>query len=337
MDDTPLDLLCATDANYAMPLAVALTSVVCNLRKRKRLRIFIIESGISIAIKTKVETSIRRNTPPGHIVELHWTVINSRGFDDLPETRTPGGHVSSDTYSRLLAADVLPPDCERVIYLDADTIVIGDLADLWSAADRDCALSAVADGWGTRVSSQSGSTPPIVFNYRELGIPPERPYFNAGVLVMNLKLWRERAIGQQVLAYLRRYHADVVLHDQGGMNAVLHDQWFQLDPRWNQMASILHPRIAAWTAVDARQWRTQLDHPLIVHYEGATKPWHSGFNTPRVSYFDRYWQKTEFYPGRPVSSAVWLERLIGVRRYLYLWNFRFFVSGHLRRLIQRKA
>ena len=94
---------------------------------------------------------------------------------------------------------------------------------------------------------------PLVFNYRELGIPAEARYFNSGVLVLNMKVWREQNLGGQVIEYLQHFQPNVVFHDQGGLNAVLHDSWFALDLRWNQMASVLYPNIAEWRVGDPQK------------------------------------------------------------------------------------
>ena len=282
-------------------------------------------------IRRKVERSVLANAPPRAHVQLQWKTIETARLEDLP--CTCNGHVSNQAYARLLAAEIVPSDCDFAIYLDCDVICLGDLWDLVDEADKHSAVSAVPDGWGACVSWPDSSGVPMVFNYRELGIPAEACYFNSGVLVLNMKVWREQNLGGQVIEYLQRFRDNVVLWDQGGLNAVLHDSWFALDLRWNQMASVLYPNIAAWRAGDAQKWRSQFDRPFIIHYEGASKPWHVGARMPRMSHFFTYWKKTEFYPGR-ASWFVHLEWLIGSRMYNYIWNWRFLLGGLTKRYLK---
>jgi len=200
-----INLGCAGNAAYALPMTVMLTSVVCNAKTDRDIHIYIIESDMDEAIRRKMEASVLQNKKSFHEVTFHWAKSDQFPKYDLPGAGSVA-YISADAYSRLLIPNLLPAEAEQLIYLDADVVVLTDLADLSDSADRNCTVSAVANVIFPYVSSAcAGGSKTIVFNYAEMGIPPETRYFNSGVLVINLKPWREKQITARVLDYLQRY------------------------------------------------------------------------------------------------------------------------------------
>lgn len=317
----PIHVLCATNAGYTMPLTVMLTSLVCNYRGDRDLDIHIIESDVPDALREKVEGSVFKNKKGSYRLAFHWTRLDPTLFKHFPVGGDAARHITVEAYARLLAPDVLPPTCERAIYLDCDLVVLKNIADLNDAADNACTVSAVATVHLPYVSSISIGTTPVVFNYAELGIPATNRYFNSGVLVINLKLWREQNITTRVIEYLERYKDEVLYHDQGGLNAVLYDQWFRLDQRWNH-GGALNPDNWKPPAFSREEWHKVKNDPFIVHYLGADKPWKPGFNRPRSSFFHRYLRKTLFKNEVKMSPVTILETLIGYRNYFLLWRIK---------------
>jgi lipopolysaccharide biosynthesis glycosyltransferase len=104
-----------------------------------------------------------------------------------------------------------------------------------------------------------------VFNYAELGIPPSNRYFQSGVLVINLKRWRERNVSERVFHYLAQHKDRVQFLDQGALNAVLFDDWFRLDQRWNQVSTSLLPERWVAPAYSHAEWIVSKNSPFIVH------------------------------------------------------------------------
>ena len=112
--------------------------------------------------------------------------------------------------------------------------------------------------------------------YIELGLDPEMPYFNSGVMVLNLDAWREQNISNQAFEYIRTYHAYMNFHDQEALNVVLRGRWGELDPRWNVSSAIYN--IDMWPDSEFKQFiKPQLTDLLndshITHFTGRSKPW----------------------------------------------------------------
>jgi lipopolysaccharide biosynthesis glycosyltransferase len=161
---------------------------------------------------------------------------------------------------------------ERVLFLDADVLVLDDPTCLLEVDLGGRAVGAAVDGAITLCSAPRG-----VRAWPERGIPAYAPYFNAGVMVVSLREWREREIGARALRYLATTGAGGggFLH-QEALNAVAWDDWHELEPRWNVLASHL----------GRSYWRTpRPERPGIVHFAGRMKPWRGRIAGP---YADPY-------------------------------------------------
>ena len=237
-------LVYAANSTYALPLAVSLVSVVRNLSANTRLNVYVLVSNMPDEHIAKIERSTRDNLKPSCEVEFFWKTVDLTMFERLFKNSDGIQYITIDTYSRLLIGDLLPPDLDQVIYLDADTVVLGDLCTLAKpiegftiAAVRGCMFPYVS-------SSRAGR--PVVFNWSSIGIAANARYFQCGVLVINLRAWRNGKAAERAMDYLSEYWEQIQLADQGVLNAVLHDSWTPLDQRWNQTTTVLFPEY--WTA-----------------------------------------------------------------------------------------
>jgi lipopolysaccharide biosynthesis glycosyltransferase len=303
-------ILSAANSAFAMPLAVMLVSVAANLDSSRRLVIYVMDSGLSARDRDNIAASLRANRPGFREGDLHWLALDPAQIGQLPVTR----HVSADVYSRLLAPGLLPPDCDRVLYLDSDLVALADVASVYDMISDRKIVWAVHDVGIPLVSSPSG-----VFDYAELGIPATARYFNSGVMGINLKRWRREKVTERVFDYLHRSQGSVDYWDQGGLNAILHDEWAPLDLVWNQTThSILHPEIWSAAGYARADWGRVRDHAAIIHFSGGDKPWKlRRVNKPRGLFFWRYFDKTVY---RGTMRRPYLESLVGYRAYFFLWQ-----------------
>ncbi|XGV96962.1 MAG: glycosyltransferase family 8 protein [Leptolyngbya sp. BL-A-14] len=276
---TDLVIACSADEHYAMPLAVMLYSLQANLKnKQKQLEVYVLDGGIRPLTKQKVVQSLNTD----HL-RIHWLQPDTTLLQDLALTR----YLTIAAYYRLLLPDVLPHHVEKVIYLDCDMVVRGDLEALWQIDVGDHYVLAVQDDNQLTVSMAIG-----LRNYQTLGINPDQKYFNSGLLVINLQKWRENHLGRKVLAFSQQNRDFVQDADQDGLNAVIAGQWGQLDPRWNQL-----PRIYTYTAwydspYDEVSFTALRDAPYVIHYTNAPKPWQHGCQHPYTPLFLNYLDQT---------------------------------------------
>ena len=196
----------------------------------------------------------------GAAVEFH--PVDDAAVSMLP-TKGPelGGRVS---WVRLLLPDALP-EVERVIYLDADTLVVGSIAPLWELALGDAPLAAVANVTHRDMRPHLAS----------LGVDDAARYFNAGVLVVNLDQWRREQATDNLVRFVTSREG-LSWFDQDGLNAVFAGRWKPLHPRWNAMNSLwTWPDLAADIFGKVALHEATSD-PGILHFEGPSlsKPWH---------------------------------------------------------------
>jgi lipopolysaccharide biosynthesis glycosyltransferase len=193
-------------------------------------------------------------------------------------------HITHTAYYRLLAARLLPESLERVIYLDADVLLRDDLSQLWSldignhfclaAADIACPfIDARFAPAHLRRSIPYLATLAPVPNWKSIGLNPAQPYFNSGVMVLNLKRWREADIEQELLSCLRVHARHVWCWDQYALNVVFAGQWQALPARWNQGAHLFDYPDESCSPVERDDFRQMRDRPALIHFTSEFKPW----------------------------------------------------------------
>lgn len=293
----PIRIVFATDGGYAMPLAAAICSIVANSRSGSALQFHVLCNTFPEPLRARVEASLGAMGQPQ--ASLAWHDASVEALQHLPSIH-PGNNKL--TYLRLLIADLLPAEIDKVIYLDADLVALDDIAALWSEPVDGRSILAARDRIGT-VASPMGLP-----NYRALGIPPATKYFNGGVMVLNLRRWRERDVSARILRYLSD-HADLLrMGDQDGLNAVLFDDWGELDFRWNWQVV---PDMGR--AVAAGCWGLDLFEKTIVHFVTGAKPWVPGSRYAERHLFFRYLDMTAWRGWRvpaQLEAIAALKRLI---------------------------
>ena len=271
-------LLCGADDAYAMPLAVMIYSASANLAPPWRLRVFLMDAGISGPFRRLIE---RKIATLGN-VDLEWRDLDLGAFSQLPTL----GYLKSSIYLRLQMDEILPPDLKRIIYLDADLLVEGDLSELWQQDFGGATALAVYD-YGGAVFRPNLPLPGVEKSRRKTA-----PYFNSGVLVIDLNRWRKDRVGQAAMEYIRRFKSLVEYPDQDALNAVLFGKWRPLDLTWNaQVDNLIHPEQMGNTEADAEILHRReelLYHPRIHHYAGVKKPWNPGRFRPVRKRFVHY-------------------------------------------------
>lgn len=299
--DEPLVLVVGSDDNYAMPLAVTLYSALSNLAQGSRVHIYLLDGGIRPENRHRMERVVDVDHATVH---LHWRSPDTASLEGL---RTHEW-ITSATYLRLLIPDVLPDRFDKAIYLDSDLQVEADLTRLWNEEMNGQALLAVQGYGAPYVSSPLG-----IVKYEELGLLPDTPYFNAGVLVINVRKWREENVSQKVIQYVREYEEHVQMNDQEGLNVALANNWGALDAKWNVMNHIR--KLDSWPPSPFKEeMRVRqadlLQNAHIFHFAGGSKPWQIGCQHPTQLRWTRYlWRSGWFTPAEAVRwFAEWYLR-----------------------------
>ncbi|WP_068899612.1 glycosyltransferase family 8 protein [Planomonospora sphaerica] len=242
-----------SDVNYVIPLAAAVRSVIDNAAAPEDLEIAVLCHDIPVDTKKALTESWR----PGEI-DVRLLDIDLTMFSRFPARE----YFNSTVYARLIYHRLLPTEWDRVISLDSDMIVRGDLTALYETDLRGRPLAAAREPYSPVVSWKRG-----VNRWRELGLPPHAPYFNAGMMVLDLDRWRHDAVGERAIAHGAR-HADVIQQqEQECLNAILAGEWTEVEQIWNMGPYWRFPqrRVGRYRNV----WR----EGRIRHFVGIYKPW----------------------------------------------------------------
>lgn len=326
-DRDPVVVL-ASDENFAMPLAATVRSAIENLSPDVRLRIFVLDGGLRESTKVR----LIRSWPAGRF-EISWIRVDGAS---LGGPATMQGSISC--YFRMLIPRLLPSDIHRAIYLDSDLLICADVSRLWSVDLTDNLCLAVQDCGAPFIDSTLAianyqDCAPYIYhsqpipNYRELGLDPKAPYFNSGVLLIDLDGWRREDITSDLIECLARNAQHVHLWDQYALNIVLANRWGNLDRRWNQGCHIL--RFPNWESspYDKETFDQQRDDPYIVHFTTSQKPWRASCQHPLREKFINCIQRTDWAGWR-------VPRLEIAAEVLRIQERRF---RHGRRWLQNKA
>lgn len=272
------------DDAHARHAAVVLLSAGATLEPGRRFRATLITSDLS----REGEAGLRRIAASLPNLEL-----NLRRADASRYTHwLHGGHISTAAYLRLELHLHLDPEVARVIYLDTDVICVDSLHHLMAVDLADCPVGAVRD-----TSTPFASSPRGLVRHAELGIPADAPYFNSGVMVIDVPVWRVAdplAFGEAYVAQ----HGDVQQAlDQELLNACFSGRWTELDLRWNVSPRLLS--VDSWADPRAREIfapkaKLAVDEPGIVHFLGPRKPWHFRSSVKWRVLYMRYARRSPF-------------------------------------------
>lgn len=168
-------------------------------------------------------------------------------YKEIPISSLYNNRLNEVTYYRFAIPEVLH-NVEKVVFIDADMIAIGDISTLWSIDMMDSIVAVVSDHiLGCDKEKQ-----------QMRGISSGR-YFNAGFMLMDLGKWRENNISQQALKLLIDNNG-FEHNDQDALNIVLQNKVLYLDEKWNAQPNHLAKK--------------DISEPVLVHFCGQEKPWH---------------------------------------------------------------
>ena len=293
MSDKIHILLTITDS-YAAYCAVALVSIFEN-NKGSCFCIHIICADLTEGNKERLERIFQCY---GQEVDwIHPDIQKIQAIVDK-EDRMPRKYNISVFY-RLFAAEWLPQNINRVIFMDCDLIVTGDLNSLWKEEmDENISLCAVHDF--IRIN-----------DYHRLRICKEiHTYFNAGVLLINLDYWRKHDVGKQCVDYIYRFPERLLLLDQDTLNAILVGKVKYLHPKYNTMSFFFakeeYLSVRVWYD-DMEAIREAVKSPVIVHFAGE-KPWFKGDYLPYHDEWMKYLNMSEWRSMRIGYKGGWKGR-----------------------------
>lgn len=253
----------AVDNNYIPFLGVALRSLIDNSSKENNYEIKILYTNATEENQKKIKAYEKAN------VSIEFVNLSHK-LKEIENQLYTRNYFSNTTYFRLFIPE-LYPEYDKAVYIDSDTVTLADIAELYNTEMGDNLIAGIPDGAVQAI--------PIFQEYVEkvVGVADYNNYFNAGIIVMNLKALREYKFQDKFLYMLGKIKFEVA-QDQDYMNRLCKGRVKLLGFEWNRMPAM----------------GEQNGEFKLIHYNLGCKPWYFD-NVLYQEYFWKYAKETEFY------------------------------------------
>lgn len=293
-----IPVILAADNNYAPYMSVLMISILKNAKDNTFFDFYLL---LPDSFKEEYKQKIEKDCSFFENKKMNF--INMENA--FSSTKRMISHISEQTYYRLRAADILPKDYDRCLYLDIDTIVRTDLAEFFNVNLTDYYVAGVkAPGYHFPEDGNKAYCDRI-------GIPSISQYINAGVIILNLAKIREDNLTSVLCEEaLKGYPCQ----DQDVINKIFYDHILHLPFKYNVMTkykSIKNHKKAEWRKIQKlfpdEDLNASVKHPCIIHYADKVKPW----NVPSCLYASEWWS----YAKQSCFYNLILKRMF--KNYLY--------------------
>lgn len=265
MNKVTIPIFYAIDDSYAKFVAVSIKSLIMNANNNYNYDINVIYENLSEENAKKLKSLETDN------VKIILTEMNQNlsMITDKLGNRLREYTFTLTIFFRLFIP-VMFPKYDKCIYIDADTVIPGDISRLYNEDLEDNYLGCIVD--------KSTIDNEILASYFEevVGIPRDK-YINSGVLLMNSKKLRELKIDEKFLDLYIKYGFDVIAPDQDYINSMCYGHIKYLSDIYDAMPN---PN------------NKEVENPVIIHYNLFLKPW----QYENVQYYDYFWKYAKFTP-----------------------------------------
>jgi lipopolysaccharide biosynthesis glycosyltransferase len=263
MNEAILHIGLSFDENFLNQF-YALTSSIFFNNKKEHITIHAITSGISEEEKEKIRKLATRN----NACILFYSVPSGFGSDFILN-----GNWTAATYYRLLLPELLPIEVNNYLYLDTDTLVVGSLYPIFQTDLSTNYVAAVRDR--------------LVPTREDLGITEPFTYFNAGVLLINRKMWIDENITEKALKFLTAYPEKIYYADQDALNYLFKGCWSPLCISYNLMFADIPEGLSK------KEYKFFLRDKVIIHFT-QHRPWKMLCQNPYRQLYHKYLKASQF-------------------------------------------
>lgn len=293
-----LDISCSTDDNYIQHCSAMLCSVFENNREHE-ITVHLLHHGLSLDSQSFLVELARRY---GNTMLFYDIDLEKLGNLFIDKHWHPTLSIAS--YYRLLLPSLLETQIEKVLYLDCDIIVLDDVSPLFKLDLSGYGVAAVED-----------TTPGNDQHRQAMGLNLNQTAFCAGVLVINMKYWREHNSEQQLLDYAQKMGGQLEMEDQDVLNHEFRGHWFKLPYKYMRtpMSIASLDKQQKWADIE-----DYIFHPVIIHYAAHVKPW-LDISIPDGKYYWEYVKRSGFSNPKVTKTLPryrWPIRMAKIRYYL---------------------
>lgn len=254
----------ACDDNFVKYMMVTISSMMKHASRDYQYHIHVLHTNISPEKMDEVLKMADEN------FRISFDDVTER-MEEIQKKLPLRDYYSMTTYYRLFLAEMFPY-YDKAIYVDSDTVVLGDISELY--------FSDLGDNYVAGARDQVVGQTDTFGDYVEevLGIS-RKTYFNAGVVVINCEAFRKNKVLKQFIELVNAY-TFVVAQDQDYLNIICKDKVFWLEDKWNVQA--------------VGKLMCAEEDICLIHYNLAAKPWHYE-DGQLAEYFWSYAEGTPYY------------------------------------------
>ncbi|MFR0569055.1 glycosyltransferase family 8 protein [Bifidobacterium apri] len=264
-DSAIAHIVYASDDGFADVLGVSLVSLFENSGDMKEIRFYILDSGISKHNREKLEEVCTRYQCSLPV----W--LKARNITEELGMRVAADRGSLSQFARFFVASDLPGDLERVLYLECDIIFCQSVNLLWNLDMHGKTMAALNDAFSR-------------YYRKNIDLEPEDIMFNSGVMLIDLKRWREQHIEKKLMKFIASKNGRVQQGDQEALNAVLSNDVYCFHPRFNSVTicydftyhELYVYRKPAGKYYTEAEIREATEHPVIIYFTTSflsRRPW----------------------------------------------------------------
>jgi Lipopolysaccharide biosynthesis proteins, LPS:glycosyltransferases len=215
-----MHIVYASDNNFAEIMGVSIVSLFENNKDMQKIEIYILDSGIKDENKKRLELVFEKYNRPSPI----W--VSATNINDVLGMEVKQDRGSLSQFARLFISSALPEDLERVLYLDCDIIIDKPLDELWNMNMQGKVIAALMDAFAP-------------WYRKNLGLDNNAIMFNSGVMLIDLRKWREEDIENKILKLIKKYDGLIPQGDQGALNSILSNKTKVMEAKFNSV-TIFH-------------------------------------------------------------------------------------------------
>lgn len=251
-----MQILTTLNENYLPRLQVMLASLAIN-QTEDPADIWLMHNGIPQDALEPVSRQCRSYGFGFHPVE-----ISSGAFLGAPVS----SQYPREMYYRLLAAQFLPENLHRILYLDPDILIINSLRPLWETDLKGHLFAAAAHTGKTELAN----------NINQFRLGTDHNYYNSGVLLIDLDRARKEIRTEDIFQFVNEHGRELLLPDQDILNAMYGDRTLEIDDSiWNYDARNYNNYLLRSAGICDMDWVMQ--NTAVLHFCGRSKPWQKGY------------------------------------------------------------
>lgn len=267
-----IPIVLASDDNYIQHLGVTMCSILENTNSQIQFHLLLYNVTDQNINKVK-QIQKTYNT------QVFYNIITDQRLESFPEI----GRLKKSAYLRLFIEEILPKDIKKLIYLDVDTVVLGDIVELYKINLNGKIIGAIKDYIADYILR--------IYFYKGLN-----SYFNSGVMVIDFQKWQEFQVLKKSVDFIKKYKNYLMTADQDVLNCLFINQWQEIEKKFNT--------VLIYNIID-----TMLkENTVILHYIDKIKPWSYLYIEKNKKFYFQYLQKTPwrgfFYSDKNYTNRI---------------------------------